>query len=111
MQQSTLWNDSDRGGMLTHPIDATLEIGAYEALWSEHNASFKSIAEKFAANIGARPSDLVPEDNARAVAARVIAKVRERTLANLYLNVGVALIDIGNWRPMATPSRSAKRFR
>jgi DNA processing protein len=81
MQQSTLWNVSDRGGMLTHPIDAALEIGAYEALWSEHNASFKSIAEKFAANIGARPSDLVPENDARAVAARVIAKVRERTLA------------------------------
>ena len=79
MQQSTLWSSSDSGSAIAHPIDAALEIGAYEALWSQQSASFKTIAEKFASNVGARPSDLVPEEEARMVAARVIAKVRERT--------------------------------
>jgi DNA processing protein len=79
MQQSTFWTSNDNSSAIAHPIDAALEIGAYEALWSQQSASFKSIAEKFAACVGARPSDLVPEEEARETAARVIAKVRERT--------------------------------
>jgi DNA processing protein len=37
------------------------EMGAYEALWSQHGATFKTIADKFRANPAARPSDLVAE--------------------------------------------------
>ncbi len=38
-------------GLLVDTIDATLELGAYETLWCEHNASFRTIAEKFAERI------------------------------------------------------------
>lgn len=78
MGQATLWSVKGDLGPIAQPIDAALEIGAYEALWTEQNASFKSIAERFAETPGARPSDMVPEAEARKVAARVLAKLRER---------------------------------
>ncbi|THK36763.1 DNA-processing protein DprA [Ensifer sp. MPMI2T] len=76
MKQATLWNVRNEMGPLAHPIDAALELGAYEALWTEQNASFKSLAEKFAAAPDARPSDFIPSDEARRVASRVIEKLR-----------------------------------
>jgi len=79
MQQSTLWSIGDRSKPIAAPIDAALEIGAYETLWCEHNASFKSIAERFRHSPGSRPSHLVPEDRAREVGSEVLAKLRERT--------------------------------
>lgn len=79
MHQSTLWSVSDRSNAITAPIDAALEIGAYEALWCEHNASFKSIAGQFRNAPGSRPSHLVPENKAREVGTQVLAKLRART--------------------------------
>lgn len=79
MQQQTFWSIRSAEGPIAAPLDAALELGAYEALWSEHNASFKSIAERFRDRPGMRPSDLVPAEEARAVAARVLAKLRCRT--------------------------------
>ena len=79
MHQSTLWSIGDRSQPVAAPIDAALEIGAYEALWCEQNASFKSIAERFRESPGARPSHLVPEDRAREVGSEVLAKLRQRT--------------------------------
>jgi DNA processing protein len=79
MHQSTLWSIGDRSQPIAAPIDAALEIGAYEALWCEQNASFKSIAERFRGSPGARPSHLVPEDRAREVGSEVLAKLRQRT--------------------------------
>src|SRR5258708_7711063 len=38
------------------------EIAAYEALWNEHNASFKKLAEFFAKHPGSKPSDLISEE-------------------------------------------------
>jgi DNA processing protein len=40
------------------------ELGAYETLWKETKATFKSIADKFAACPGSIPSDFVPEQEA-----------------------------------------------
>lgn len=79
MQQSTLWSVGNRASPIEAPIDAALEIGAYEALWCEQNASFKSIAERLRRAPGARPSDLVPEAEARDLGSKVLAKLRERT--------------------------------
>lgn len=76
MQQHTMWSVKDVAGPIAAPLDAALELGAYEVLWSEHNASFKTIAERFRDAPGARPSDLVPETEARAVGARVLEKIR-----------------------------------
>lgn len=78
MQQATLWNSNKPPSPLCDPIDAALEIGAYEALWTEHNASFKTLAELFAKTPGARPSGLVPETEAREFADRVLKKLRVR---------------------------------
>lgn len=79
MNQPTLWSAGKASGSIATPIDAALEIGAYEALWCEHNASFKSIATKLRSNPGSRPSDLVPEEEAREVSNRVLTFLRERT--------------------------------
>lgn len=77
--QAKLWSAKSDLGPIAHPIDAALEIGAYEALWSETGASFKTLADRFREQPGMRPSDLVPEDEARRVGARVLARLRDRT--------------------------------
>lgn len=79
MNQPTLWNRQSNDALFASPIDAALELGAYEALWSETNTSFKTLAARFSATPGARPSDFVPEGEARRIGARVIAKLRDRT--------------------------------
>jgi DNA processing protein len=76
MKQASLWSGKNELGPLADPIDAALELGAYEALWTEQNASFKSLAEKFAKTPEARPSDFIPAEKAREVANRVIGKLR-----------------------------------
>ena len=76
MKQASLWSGKSELGPLADPIDAALELGAYEALWTEQNASFKSLAERFAKSPDARPSDFIPADKAREVASRVIGKLR-----------------------------------
>jgi DNA processing protein len=47
-------------GPAVAPISPLRELGAYEELWLQRNASFKTIAEKFAADPTAIPSDFVP---------------------------------------------------
>lgn len=79
MAQATLWSMKNDLGPIVQPIDAALEVGAYEALWSQKDTSFKSLAERFANAPGARPSDLVPEGEARKVSMRVLANLRGRT--------------------------------
>jgi DNA processing protein len=76
-QQSLLTGTMGSTNGLVRPIDAALEIGAYEALWTQPGTSFKSIAELFSNNVGARPSDFVDQDIARDSASRVIAKLRK----------------------------------
>lgn len=56
------------------PVSPYLEMGAYEALWLEKGASFKSIADRFRANPLALPSDFVAADRAREYAAAVSEK-------------------------------------
>jgi DNA processing protein len=59
------------------PISPGLEVGAYEALWLESGATFKTIADKFAAMPDALPSELVPKQIAEECAAKVLARLRE----------------------------------
>lgn len=74
--QANLWKKRSDLGPVRQPIDAALEIGAYEALWTERNASFKTIAERFRNDPEARPSDFVPEEVARETGRRVLNKLR-----------------------------------
>ena len=52
-------------------------MGAYEALWLQKGATFKTIAEKFEQSEGALPSDLIPPsdcESAYVEATRVLAR-------------------------------------
>src|SRR5271168_3534635 len=87
MEQASLWKSNAFAGVVSDPIDAALEIGAYEVLWSEKNASFRTLAGRFAGSPGTRPSDLVPEDEAREVSGRVLKKLRDRTHSRFDVRV------------------------
>lgn len=52
------------------------ELGAYEALWDEPRASFKTIADMFAKQTGALPSDFVERSRAASYANDVHAMLR-----------------------------------
>ena len=59
------------------PISPRREMGAYEALWLQKGATFKTIAEKFEQSEGALPSDLIPPsecESAYVEATRVLAR-------------------------------------
>ncbi len=53
-------------------ISPLVEMGAYEALWLQNGATFKSIADRFRNNVGAVPSDFVEEGVAQEHARRVL---------------------------------------
>ena len=53
------------------------EMGAYEALWSERDASFKSLYERFAERPGSVPSDFIPPTEAEACAHFVKRRFEE----------------------------------
>lgn len=74
VSQGTLHFGVDGGP--ARSVSPYLELGAYEALWSDARATFKSLAELFRANPDALPSDLVPRSDARTLAARVVERIR-----------------------------------
>lgn len=57
-------------------VSPKLEMGAYEALWLEKGATFKSLAERFRADPTALPSDFVSHSAALACADEVLAKLK-----------------------------------
>ncbi len=69
MPQLALHSD----GPALAPISPRREIGAYEALWLEQGATFKTLAEKFAKDPTALPSDMVARGRAEASANEVFA--------------------------------------
>jgi hypothetical protein len=46
---------------LGRPVSPWLEMGAYEALWTDFGTWFKSLAEKFREHPGSLPSDFVAD--------------------------------------------------
>jgi DNA processing protein len=67
---------SDAGPALA-PISPRRELGAYEALWLEKGATHKTLAEKFAADPEALPSDFVPAQLADQCASEVMQKLKK----------------------------------
>jgi len=67
---------SDSGPALA-PISPRRELGAYEALWLEKGATFKTLADRFALDSEALPSDFVPAQLAEQCAAEVMAKLKK----------------------------------
>lgn len=78
MNTTPLLRDRASASPFSDVIDAPLEVGAYEELWTQKNASFKSLAELFATHVGARPSEFVPEERARDIGDLVLKSFRER---------------------------------
>jgi DNA processing protein len=62
-------------GPAVSPVSPRRELGAYEALWLEKGATFKTLAERFAADPSALPSDFVTTAVADARASEVLAKL------------------------------------
>ena len=64
-----------------------IEMGAYEALWMQKGASFKSIAEKFRAQLGALPSDFVLPEVAENTARRAFERATRNGVTDFDVRV------------------------
>jgi DNA processing protein len=58
------------------PISPRRELGAYEALWLEQGATFKTLADRFAKDPTALPSDFVARAAAEACADETLARLK-----------------------------------
>ncbi|CDX21021.1 SMF protein [Mesorhizobium plurifarium] len=68
-------------GPAVSPISPRLELGAYEALWLRKGATFKTIADKFAGDPSALPSDFVSVAEANDCARLVFAETVKKGVA------------------------------
>jgi DNA processing protein len=64
-------------GAALAPISPRLELGAYESLWLEQGATFKTLADRFARDPSALPSDFVSRTAALAAADEVFARLKK----------------------------------
>lgn len=69
------------------PISPWREMGAYEALWLEQGATFKTIAEKFERTPNSRPSDFVSPAKAMELSAIADKKIRSFSSAKYGVRV------------------------
>lgn len=72
-----MWLSHVADGPAINVISPRLELGAYEALWLEQGATFKTLASKFAADPAALPSDFVSAAVARACADDVLRTLKK----------------------------------
>lgn len=85
MQQHALaFRDADD---FVRGLSPLRELGAYEWLWAQPGATFKSIADRFRARPDALPSDFVPHALAESTAREVIAKLAERGVEQFGLTI------------------------
>ena len=66
----------DAAGFEARAISPLRELGAYEALWEDPAATFKTLSEKFEKRPGAVPSEFVPKERALACAVFVREQLR-----------------------------------
>lgn len=64
-------------GPAVQPISPRREMGAYEALWLERGATFKTIADRFKRDPTALPSDFVSPRKADETASLVLRRFKE----------------------------------
>jgi DNA processing protein len=69
------------------PISPLKELGAYEALWLEQGATFKRIAERFAADPEALPSDFVPHHLAISCAHEVLRDLKAADVSQFGVRI------------------------
>ena len=71
----------------TRAVSPFREMGAYEALWIERGATFKSLSERFARHPGSVPSDFVPADRAHDCAVFVKQRFEEAGIERFGVRV------------------------
>ncbi len=84
MNAQLLLQSSDFASQAISPLR---ELGAYEALWNEPKATFKTLSEKFAAQPGAVPSDFVSAGTAIEYAGFVQKRFREAEIDRFGVRV------------------------
>jgi DNA processing protein len=82
-------------------ISPRLEIGAYEALWLEQGATFKTLADRFAADPSALPSDFVSPAIAKDAADQVFAAMKAAGVHQF----GVRINHAGDYPPKLRDAR------
>lgn len=75
------------GDFQRRAVSPLRELGAYEALWDDPTASFKTIAEKFSAHPDAVPSDFVPPEKASEYASNVLRLFREASVERFGVRI------------------------
>ena len=75
------------GDGVSNALSPLVELGAYEALWDEKGASFKTLSERFEREPGALPSDFVPATRAREYADYVVRRFRETGVTHFGVRV------------------------
>jgi DNA processing protein len=83
------------------PISPRRELGAYEALWIEQGATFKTLADKFAKDPTALPSDFVSAVAAEEAATETLALMRARGV-DMF---GVRIHHAGDYPPRLRDAR------
>ena len=75
----------DLGGVdfVARAVSPFREMGAYEMLWSERDATFKSLAERFALRPGSLPSDFVLRPEAHECAVFMLRARRAPDTAHI----------------------------
>jgi DNA processing protein len=82
-------------------IEPARELGAYEALWLEKNASFKKLADRFRADPTALPSDFVPPERSYECAHEVFRLLREANVRQF----GIRINHAGEYPPKLRDAR------
>jgi len=77
----------DFGDFEARAVSPLKEMGAYEALWDEQGATFKTISEKISARPDALPSDFVPSTKAREYAAFVLKRFQDAAIKRFGVRV------------------------
>lgn len=105
------------------PVDALLEMGAYEYLWQQPNISNKKLAQFFEEHPDQLPSELVDEETARRTAEKVWSELSKKGVKKFGVRLNgtfdypVRLRDArepveliyfqGNWELAEAPRRVA----
>lgn len=80
-------------GPAVSPVSPRREMGAYEALWLEPGATFRTIAARFAADPAALPSDFVDPGTAERCADETLARLK----ASGVVRFGVRVHHAGDY--------------
>lgn len=77
----------EASGAARAPVSQYREMGAYEALWLQQGASFKTIADRFAADPHALPSDFVSRSEAEECSRAVLERFEAAGLKRFGIRI------------------------